>query len=307
MSCARFRIWRNSPVPSFSRSVFSMAFIWATRRSSPLPRGTPQPQAAPQSSSRSIRTRPACLRPEKTPPRLLTATEHKIALIRDLGVEHLLVVNFDARLRGHASGGIRSPAGHTRQAVAGDLRRTRVVLRKESRRQSDASAEARGRTSFQRGRHPAGDGQRHGRKQHGDSASGGRGVSREGRGNARPRIHDSRDSGSRRAARPAAWIPDRQSERAQRAISSQRRLCGGGKARRRPPARGGESRPPPERRGGESKRLLELHLFDLDRDIYGEEVEVRFTRYLRPEQKFDSLEELKAQIARDVQQARSAG
>src|SRR6186997_2165552 len=35
------------------------------------------------------------LRPEKTPPRLLTATEHKIALIRDLGVEHLLVVHFD--------------------------------------------------------------------------------------------------------------------------------------------------------------------------------------------------------------------
>ena len=29
------------------------------------------------------------------------------------------------------------------------------------------------------------------------------------------------------------------------------------------------------------ERLLELHLFDLDRDIYGEDVEVRFLRYLR--------------------------
>ncbi len=34
------------------------------------------------------------LRPEKAP-RLLTATQHKIALIRDLGVEHLLVITFD--------------------------------------------------------------------------------------------------------------------------------------------------------------------------------------------------------------------
>jgi riboflavin kinase / FMN adenylyltransferase len=56
--------------------------------------------------------------------------------------------------------------------------------------------------------------------------------------------------------------------------------------------------------GGESQRLLELHLFDLDRDIYGHEVEVRFTRYLRREQKFASLDELKAQIARDLAQAR---
>jgi riboflavin kinase/FMN adenylyltransferase len=52
------------------------------------------------------------------------------------------------------------------------------------------------------------------------------------------------------------------------------------------------------------ERLLELHLFDLDRDIYGEDVEVRFGRYLRPERKFKDLGELKAQIARDVAEAR---
>src|SRR4051812_6238356 len=34
------------------------------------------------------------LRPD-TAPRLLTATQHKIALIRDLGVDHLLVQKFD--------------------------------------------------------------------------------------------------------------------------------------------------------------------------------------------------------------------
>jgi riboflavin kinase/FMN adenylyltransferase len=55
------------------------------------------------------------------------------------------------------------------------------------------------------------------------------------------------------------------------------------------------------------ERLLELHLFGLNRDIYGEEVEVRFLRYLRPEQKFENVEALAAQIARDVAQAREAG
>ena len=37
------------------------------------------------------------------------------------------------------------------------------------------------------------------------------------------------------------------------------------------------------------ERLLELHLFDLNREIYGEESKSAFVRYLRPEKKFDSL------------------
>jgi riboflavin kinase/FMN adenylyltransferase len=57
---------------------------------------------------------------------------------------------------------------------------------------------------------------------------------------------------------------------------------------------------------GKPERLLELHLFDLDREIYGEEMEVRFLRYLRPEQKFADVEKLRAQIASDVQQARES-
>ncbi|HEX7516159.1 MAG TPA: bifunctional riboflavin kinase/FAD synthetase [Chthoniobacterales bacterium] len=55
---------------------------------------------------------------------------------------------------------------------------------------------------------------------------------------------------------------------------------------------------------GTPERLLELHLFDLNKDVYGEEVEVRFLRYLRPEQKFEDVEALAAQISRDVAQAR---
>lgn len=57
---------------------------------------------------------------------------------------------------------------------------------------------------------------------------------------------------------------------------------------------------------GKTERLLELHLFDLNKDIYGTEVEVRFLRYLRPEQKFESVDALAAQIARDVQSARES-
>jgi len=57
---------------------------------------------------------------------------------------------------------------------------------------------------------------------------------------------------------------------------------------------------------GKPERLLELHLFELEREIYGEEMEVRFLRYLRPEQKFPDVEALKAQIAADVRQARES-
>ena len=55
--------------------------------------------------------------------------------------------------------------------------------------------------------------------------------------------------------------------------------------------------------GGE--RLLELHLFDFDRQIYGDEVEVEFRVFLRPEQKFAGLDALRDQIARDAATARN--
>jgi riboflavin kinase/FMN adenylyltransferase len=54
----------------------------------------------------------------------------------------------------------------------------------------------------------------------------------------------------------------------------------------------------------EKDRVLEIHLFDFDRDIYGSDLEVRFVRYLRPEKKFESVDTLARQIALDVKQAR---
>jgi riboflavin kinase / FMN adenylyltransferase len=56
---------------------------------------------------------------------------------------------------------------------------------------------------------------------------------------------------------------------------------------------------------GKSERVLEIHLFDFDRDIYGRDVEVRFLKFLRPEKKFDNLDALVQQIRRDVEQARA--
>jgi len=62
-------------------------------------------------------------------------------------------------------------------------------------------------------------------------------------------------------------------------------------------------RPTVENETGE--KLLELHLFDFDKQIYGEDVEVAFLRYLRPEQKFSGVDELRAQINRDAEKART--
>jgi riboflavin kinase/FMN adenylyltransferase len=56
--------------------------------------------------------------------------------------------------------------------------------------------------------------------------------------------------------------------------------------------------------GGRSERVLEIHLFDFDRDIYGRDVEVRFLKFLRPEKKFENLDALVQQIRQDVKQAR---
>jgi riboflavin kinase / FMN adenylyltransferase len=55
---------------------------------------------------------------------------------------------------------------------------------------------------------------------------------------------------------------------------------------------------------GKSERVLEIHLFDFNRDIYGHDVEVRFLKFLRSEKKFQDLDTLVQQIRQDVEQAR---
>ena len=52
------------------------------------------------------------------------------------------------------------------------------------------------------------------------------------------------------------------------------------------------------------KELLEPYFFDFSGDLYGQEIEVAFRHFLRPEQKFDSLDALTAQMERDCARAR---
>ena len=50
---------------------------------------------------------------------------------------------------------------------------------------------------------------------------------------------------------------------------------------------------------GLSERLVESHLLDFHDDLYGKTLKVRFLHRLRPEKKFASIDELKAQIMLD--------
>ncbi len=54
---------------------------------------------------------------------------------------------------------------------------------------------------------------------------------------------------------------------------------------------------------GDNPVGAETFLLDYDGDLYGQYIEVRLFKQLRPEMKFQSLEELKAQIARDKEKA----
>jgi riboflavin kinase/FMN adenylyltransferase len=56
--------------------------------------------------------------------------------------------------------------------------------------------------------------------------------------------------------------------------------------------------------GQDSERLIEVHLLDFHREIYGADIEVRFVKFLRPEKKFENVEALAQQIASDVKTAR---
>lgn len=52
-----------------------------------------------------------------------------------------------------------------------------------------------------------------------------------------------------------------------------------------------------------TERFLEVFLFDFDQDIYGKQIDVELIAFLRPEQKFESVEELRRQIEQDKKEA----
>jgi len=52
-------------------------------------------------------------------------------------------------------------------------------------------------------------------------------------------------------------------------------------------------------------RAIEISLFDFDQDIYGKTLRVKFLHFIRHDERFDSLEEMKAQIKADEVEIRS--
>jgi riboflavin kinase / FMN adenylyltransferase len=52
------------------------------------------------------------------------------------------------------------------------------------------------------------------------------------------------------------------------------------------------------------KANVETYIFDIAADLYGDLLRVAFVRFLRPEQKFSGIEEIRTQIARDCRAAR---
>jgi riboflavin kinase/FMN adenylyltransferase len=245
------------------------------------------------------------LRPDNAP-HLLTATQHKIALIRDLGVAHLLIVKFDAAFAA------TSPDEFVAQLVAHAKPLCEICVGHE--------------WSF--GRNRAGNLallQRLGAR-HDFNVVGIKPVTVDGTVVSSTAIRRSVETGDFAAARkmlgrdytilgtvkagaqlgrklgfPTANLSAHSEQFPPNGVyAAEARLDG--KLMRGIVNLGYR----PTVAGLKTERLLELHLFDLHRDIYGEDIEVRFTRYLRAEQKFANLEELAAQIASDVEQARAA-
>ena len=52
-----------------------------------------------------------------------------------------------------------------------------------------------------------------------------------------------------------------------------------------------------------TKETLEVHLFDFNEDLYGESLTIEFLAFLRPEQKFESIDALKEQLNLDKQKS----
>jgi riboflavin kinase/FMN adenylyltransferase len=243
------------------------------------------------------------LRPDKTP-RLLTATPHKIALIREIGVSHLLVLTFDRELASTAPadfvGQLVAAANPLREICVGQEwsfgknRAGNLALLKELGTELSfnvvgvepvtSKGEIVSSTAIRKA------------VEAGDFASATRMLGREYTilGTVEEGKHLGRSLGF-----PTANLSAHSEQFPPNGVYAAEGLLDG-KTLRGVVNLG--VRPTIE--GGSPQRVLEFHVFDLDRDLYGKEIEMRFLRYLRPEQKFENLGALREQIGRDVATAR---
>ena len=243
------------------------------------------------------------LRPESAP-RLLTATAHKLQLIRSLGIEHLLVIRFDDTFAATAPDAfIRALAG------AGELREICVGHQWSFGKGRAGNLELLKVLGDQLGFEEVGvqavevDGEIVSSTlirraiERGDFASAARFL---GRDYTILGTVVKGDELGRTLGFPTANISAHSEQfppNGVYAVDVQH-----GAKRRRGVANIGVR---PTIAHATGHRILEVHLLDFQGDLYGQELELTFARYLRAEQKFANLEELRLQIARDVEAARS--
>jgi len=247
------------------------------------------------------------LRPEKAP-HLLTSTPHKLRLIRDLGVQHILVIPFDREFAA------TPPAEFIGQlaAAARPLREICVGHQWSFGRNRTGNLELLDRLGHELGFDEIGvpaveiDGRIVSSTvirqavESGDFATAARLLGREYTilGTVVEGLHLGRTLGfptANLAAHNEQFPPN-----GVYVVEARRN----GDAPLRGVANIGV-RPTLAQASGE--RVLEVHLFDFDGDLYGSDLEIIFRNFLRPEQKFPSLEALRAQIVCDVEQARKSG
>ncbi len=58
---------------------------------------------------------------------------------------------------------------------------------------------------------------------------------------------------------------------------------------------------------GETAKVLEIYILDFKNDLYGQEISWQIQKYLRGTQNFSSLEDLKVQLKKDIDNIRSLG
>jgi riboflavin kinase/FMN adenylyltransferase len=246
------------------------------------------------------------LRPEKAP-HLLTSTPHKLRLIRDLGVEHILVLPFTRTFAD------TDPAEFIRSlAAACSLREICVghewCFGKDRAGNLALMAELGGRLGFDEVGVPAVqiDGEVVSSTlirraiQAGDMEKAGRFL---GRPYAILGTVIRGQQLGRKLGFPTANIAAHNEQFPPDGVYAVRVRQGSNSGERDGVANIGVR---PTLANSTGERLLEVHLFDFAEDIYGAEVEVTFAQFLRPEEKFSSLNALREQIAADSDKARHA-
>ncbi len=244
------------------------------------------------------------LRPEKAP-RLLTSTPHKLRLIRALGIGHLLVIPFDLTFAG------TPPEEFIRQLAAASkpLREICVGYEWSFGKGRAGNLEMLARLGAEMGFEEVGvpaveiDGRIVSSTlirqavEAGDLADAARLLGREY--TILGTVVEGRKLG-RMIGFPTANLSAHNEQFPPNGVYAVEVLRNGDSPRRGVANIG--VRPTVAEADGE--RVLEVHIFDFDAPLYGADLEIVFRRFLRPEMKFPSIDALRAQIARDAEDAR---